>query len=114
MKIGDRSNESNNYSIELSMLSISALPEEDLSRESAAHSGAIGNLGRMIPRFISSIRQDRRMTYLRACVCVCVRGESVCEKESEFICLSVQLVTCVCTCSYVRVCMFLMIKNVFF
>ena len=78
------------------MLSLSISPEEDRSSESAAQSGAIGNLGRMIPRFISSIRQDRRMTYLRACVCVylCVwaRGECV------FVCVCVSVCVCVCIC----------------
>ena len=68
------------------MLSIS--PEEDRSSESAAQSGAIGNLGRMIPRFISSIRQDRRMTYLRACACVfvCVVEGRVCVFVCRYVC----------------------------
>ena len=69
-------------------------PEGDGSSESAAHSGAIGNLGRMIPRLISSTRQDRRITYLhlRACACVCV---FVCVCECVRAIVSVSVSVCV-------------------
>ena len=39
-------------------------PDAGHSSESAAHSATIGNLGRIMPRFMSSTRHDRRIMYL--------------------------------------------------